>query len=87
MARDYKDEYRKFQSSPIQKLRRADRNRNRKKLGLKKGDPRDASEVMVNGKKVWKKEHRSKNRGSKSNMPGDRKARGGKMMMTACKKR
>lgn len=71
--RDYKKEYKKFQSSPEQKKKRADRNRQRKKLGLKKGDPRDASHVG-NGKVVAK--HKSKNRGSNSDQPGDKRARG-----------
>lgn len=72
--RDYKDEYKKFQSSKEQKLKRADRNRYRKKLGLKKGDPRDASHTK-NGVVA---KHYSKNRGSKSDQPGDVRARGGK---------
>jgi len=70
--RDYKDEYAKFQSSSLQKKKRAARNKARKDLGLKKGDPRDASHTK-NG--VVKK-HKSKNRGSNSDMPGDKKARG-----------
>jgi hypothetical protein len=77
--RDYKDEYRKFQSSPAQKKARAGRNAARKKLGLKKGDPRDAAHVKdKNGKVTVVAKHYSKNRGSKSDMPGDRAARGGK---------
>lgn len=72
-TRDYKKEYKKFQSSSEQKKKRADRNRSRKKLGLKKGDPRDASHVK-NGKVVAK--HKSENRGSKSDQPGDKRARG-----------
>ena len=77
MARDYKDEYKKFQSSPTQKKKRAARNKARKELGLKKGDPRDASHVKVkNGKVKVVAKDRSKNRGSKGDMPGDKKARG-----------
>jgi len=86
MARDYKDEYKKFQSSDVQKKRRAERNklrRNAIKNGtVNKGDNYDMSHTK-NG--VVKK-HRSVNRGSKTDMPGDRKARGGNSMMIACKK-
>jgi hypothetical protein len=52
---------------------RVARNRARRQLGLKKGDPRDASHTK-NGLIA---KHRSKNRGSKSDMPGDVAARGG----------
>lgn len=77
--RDYKDEYRKFQSSPKQKKERAARNAARRKLGLKKGDPRDAAHVKdKNGKVKIMAKHFSKNRGSKNDMPGDKRARGGK---------
>ena len=45
MARDYKDEYEKFQSSPEQKKLRVIRNRNRRRLlkggKVKKGDGKD----------------------------------------------
>lgn len=86
MARDYKDEYRKFQSSDVQKKRRAERNKLRRngiKNGtVKKGDNYDMSHTK-NG--VVKK-HRSVNRGSKSDMPGDKRARGGSLMIAACKK-
>ena len=71
--RNYKEEYRKFQSSTKQKKDRAARNAARKKLGLKKGDPRDASHTK-NGVVA---KHHSINRGSKSDMPGDVRARGG----------
>lgn len=50
------------------------RNKARKKLGLKVGDPRDASHTK-NG--IMAK-HFAKNRGSKTDMPGDVRARGGK---------
>ena len=87
MARDYKDEYKKFQSSAVQKKRRAERNGLRRKAikngTVKKGDHYDMSHTK-NG--VVKK-HRSVNRGSSTDMPGDRKARGGRMMIVACKKR
>jgi hypothetical protein len=71
-TRNYKKEYKKFQSSPEQKKKRAARNKARRKLGLKKGDPRDASHTK-NGVVA---KHKSKNRGSKCDMPGDKKARG-----------
>jgi len=71
--RDYKAEYKKFHSSPAAKKKRAAANAGREKLGLKKGDPRDASHKK--GGKVMA-EHRSKNRGSKNAQAGDRRARG-----------
>jgi hypothetical protein len=40
-ARNYKDEYRKFQSSKEEKTHRAMRNKARRQAGLKKGDPRE----------------------------------------------
>ena len=43
--RDYKKEYRDYHSTDAQKKRRAQRNAARKKLGLKKGDPREASHI------------------------------------------
>jgi hypothetical protein len=74
--RDYKDEYKKFQSSPEQKKKRAQRNKERRKAIKKgivsKGDNYDMSHT-ANG--VVKKK-RSVNRGSSSDMPGDKKARG-----------
>jgi len=74
--RNYKKEYSKFQSSTKQKKKRAERNRLRKeaeKAGkVKKGDKKDISHTK-NGARV---KPRSVNRGSKSDMPGDRKARG-----------
>lgn len=43
MARDYKKEYKDYHGKPEQKKRRAQRNKARSDLGLKKGDPRHAS--------------------------------------------
>lgn len=40
--RDYKKEYRDFHGKPSQVKKRQMRNEARKKLGLKKGDPREA---------------------------------------------
>ena len=40
MARDYKDEYKKFQSSPKARRERSSRNKARRKKGLRVGDPR-----------------------------------------------
>ena len=45
MARDYKDEYRKFQSSREQKRNRAARNTARRRSGLKKGDSREVDHI------------------------------------------
>ena len=74
--RDYKSEYKKFQSSEEQKKKRAARNKARRKAikkgTVRKGDNNDMSHTK-NG--VVKKK-RSVNRGSSSDMPGDRKARG-----------
>lgn len=74
--RDYKKEYKKFHSSTAAKKKRAERNKNRRKAlsnGIvKKGDGNDMSHTK-NG--VVKKP-RSVNRGSKSDMPGDKRARG-----------
>lgn len=78
MARDYKHEYKKFQSSTVQKKRRANRNKHRRralKSGLvKKGDSKHCAHVGVD-KTVIKEG--SVNMGSKTDMPGDVKARGG----------
>jgi hypothetical protein len=74
--RDYKKEYDKFQSSEEQKRKRAGRNKARRKAikngTVKKGDGMDMSHTK-NG--VVKKP-RSVNRGSKKDMPGDKRARG-----------
>jgi len=49
MARDYKDEYEKFQGTPKQKKLRVIRNRNRRKLvaggRVRKGDGKDIHHV------------------------------------------
>ena len=75
-ARNYKKEYKKFQSTDEQKKKRAARNKERlkalKKGTVKKGDGYDMSHTK-NG--VVKKK-RSVNRGSKKDMPGDKRARG-----------
>ena len=39
--RDYKAEYKAFQSSPKQRKARSERNKARRKTGLKVGDPRE----------------------------------------------
>ena len=41
MKRDYKKEYREYHSKPEQKKNRAARNKARKIMGLKVGDPRE----------------------------------------------
>lgn len=40
--RNYRAEYRRYHGRPEQRRRRAARNRARRKLGLRKGDPREA---------------------------------------------
>lgn len=74
--RNYKKEYKKFQSSEEQKKKRAARNKARRKAvkkgTVKKGDKNDMSHTK-NG--VVKKP-RSVNRGSNKDMPGDKRARG-----------
>ena len=49
MARDYKQEYKKYHSKPDAKKKRARANAARRKLGLKVGDPRDAGHVNRGG--------------------------------------
>ena len=39
--RDYKKEYREYHAKPEQKKNRAKRNKARKEMGLKVGDPRE----------------------------------------------
>jgi hypothetical protein len=50
MSRDYEKEYREYHGTEEQKKRRAQRNKARKALGLKKGDPREAGHTAVNRK-------------------------------------
>jgi hypothetical protein len=47
--RDYKREYAKTDSKPKAKKQRAAANRARRKLGLKKGDPRHAGHIKRGG--------------------------------------
>ena len=47
--RDYKAEYAKYHSGHDAKKKRAAANRARRKLGLKKGDPRDAGHIKRGG--------------------------------------
>ena len=80
-ARNYKKEYKKFQSTDEQKKKRAARNKARRKALKKgtvtKGDKNDISHVKdKNGKVKTVVKSRSKNRGSKKDMPGDKRARG-----------
>jgi len=74
--RDYKSEYNKFQSSKKAKKKRAERNKQNRKAKrngiIKKGDGYD----MAHTKNGVVKKKRSINRGSKSDQPGDKKARG-----------
>ena len=45
-ARNYRQEYDSFHSKPVQIQRRTMRNKARKMLGLKKGDPREVDHVI-----------------------------------------
>lgn len=49
--RDYRAEYDSYHAKPEQKKRRAQRNAARKKLGLKKGDPREAGHISNGNRK------------------------------------
>jgi len=74
MPRNYKEEYRKFHSSPKAKDKRAKLNKiNRDKGTYGNGDGKDVSH-MSDGSIVL--ESPSKNRGNKTRTPGDRNARG-----------
>tara|TARA_R100000458_G_C8267195_1_gene242183 strand:- start:72 stop:566 length:495 start_codon:yes stop_codon:yes gene_type:complete len=74
MARDYKREYKKFQSSPSSIKKRSKLNKiNRDKGTYGNGDNKDVSH-MSDGSVVL--ESPSKNRGNKTRTPGDRNARG-----------
>ena len=66
----------KYNATPKAKKKRAEDNKARRDLGLKKGDPRDASRQPGGG---FKAEHRSANR-SRGGKVGNRagKARGGR---------
>jgi hypothetical protein len=75
-ARAKKDAYnKKYNKKTIPE--RVGRNKARRDLKLKVGDPRDASHTK-NG--IIAK-HKTKNRGSKDDMPGDKRARGGKALL------
>lgn len=72
---------REYNKTPEARKSRGRDNKARADLNLEVGDPRDASRktrIGKNGKLIsyWAKEHQSKNRGSTSNMPGDKRARG-----------
>lgn len=43
--RDYKKEYENYHSQPEQKRNRAKRNKARKEMGLKVGDPREVDHI------------------------------------------
>lgn len=43
--RDYKKEYENYHSKPEQKRNRAKRNKARKEMGLKVGDPREVDHI------------------------------------------
>lgn len=46
-VRDYKKEYNDYHSKPQQKKNRAARNKARRVMGLKKGDPREVDHVRA----------------------------------------
>lgn len=74
--RDYKDEYKKFQSGGRAKKKRAELNQyNREKGTYGNGDGLD---VYHKGGKIVGFKPESLNRGSKTDSAGDRRARGGK---------
>lgn len=50
MSRDYDKEYKEYHGTEEQKKRRAQRNKARRDLGLKKGDPREAGHTRSNRK-------------------------------------
>jgi hypothetical protein len=72
--RNYRKEYDEYHGKPGQRKNRSKRNQARRKLGLKKGDPREADHKTAlskgggNGKKNLRPVSRKKNRqkGSKS---------------------
>lgn len=80
--RNYKQEYANYHSKPKAKKKRAAANRARAKLGLKKGDKRDAGHINRGGgegKSNIRPQSRSSNRahgGRIGNKAG--KARGGR---------
>jgi len=79
MARDYKDEYKKFQSSPSSIKKRVKLNKiNRDKGTYGNNDGKDNSHVKNgDGTVIIVVKNASDNRGSKNDMPGDKRARGG----------
>jgi hypothetical protein len=78
MPRNYKDEYKKFQSSPCAIKKRAKLNKiNRDKGTYGNGDKKDNSHVKKDdGTVVIIVKSEGSNRGSKNDMPGDSRARG-----------
>ena len=77
MPRNYKEEYKKFHSSPNAKNKRAKLNKiNRNKGTYGNGDGKDVSH-MADGAVIM--EDPSKNRGNGTRTPGDRRARGTKL--------
>jgi len=50
MARDYKKEYRDYHGTPKARKARAAANRARRKVGLKKGDPREVDHIKPSSK-------------------------------------
>ena len=77
-GRDFKREYSTFHSTEKAKKNRARANRARRRLGLKKGDPRDAGHTSRTGEKA-RAQSKSSNR-SQGGKVGNRtkKAAGGR---------
>lgn len=67
-VRNYKKEYASFHGKPAERKRRSKRNQARRKLGLKKGDPREVdhkkplSKGGTNGRKNLRAVSRKTNR-------------------------
>jgi len=88
--RDYKKEYKKFQSSEEQKKKRAARNKARAEENAKRkknGKPKlrkdeHVAHVTKNGKTTTRVKSAKKNLGSNKDTPGDRNTRG-----KGCKKK
>jgi|TARA_R110001606_G_scaffold390540_1_gene557612 hypothetical protein len=88
--RDYKKEYKKFQSSPIEIAKRAARNKARAEENAKRkknGKPKlrkdqHVSHVTKNGKTTTRVKSAKKNLGSNKDTPGDKNTRG-----KGCKKK
>jgi|TARA_R110000744_G_scaffold38990_1_gene88857 hypothetical protein len=82
-AEQHRKYQREYNKTPEAIKSRGEDNQARADLNIPVGSKMDASRktrIDKNGKLIsyWAKEHFSTNRGSTSNMPGDKRARGGK---------